>query len=102
MERLHQSFILTTDLVLVMLLRLRQVCCHPCLIQEGGAALVETSVLDEDATYDKQEELNRAAALVSVDFVEKMRKKFMEIAMERIEAEKTVSCHATRLFHTLH
>ncbi|PPQ65989.1 hypothetical protein CVT26_010649 [Gymnopilus dilepis] len=79
--------------VLVLLLRLRQVCSHPCLIQEGnGKAFVrpdEAKVKAEVAT-----ELTRARRLVSAEFVIDMKRKFLENALARMQAEKE-SANAT-------
>ncbi|TCD64091.1 hypothetical protein EIP91_004563 [Steccherinum ochraceum] len=73
--------------VLVMLLRLRQLCSHPSLIQEDGVAYVGA---DEamDGPHDKHSELTRAAQAVSGEFVEKMKSKFKQIVLERMAAEK--------------
>lgn len=75
--------------VLVLLLRLRQICSHPCLIQEDGVAFVhpdEAKVKPQFAT-----ELTRARRLVSSEFVEKMKEKFKQDALNRMQAEKQVS-----------
>ena len=58
--------------VLVLLLRLRQICSHPSLIQEGGVTFVdpnEAHVNPEFAT-----ELTRACRLVSSEFVDKLKR----------------------------
>uniref|UniRef100_A0A8H8CFK2 Uncharacterized protein n=1 Tax=Psilocybe cubensis TaxID=181762 RepID=A0A8H8CFK2_PSICU len=78
--------------VLVLLLRLRQICSHPSLIQEGGEAFVppeEAHVKPELST-----ELTRAARLVSPEFVAKMKERFLQHALDRIAAEKN-SAEAT-------
>lgn len=75
--------------VLVLLLRLRQICSHPSLIQEDGVAFVrpdEAHVKPEFAT-----ELTRARRLVSSEFVDKMVTKFKQQALTRMQAEKQVS-----------
>lgn len=74
--------------VLVLLLRLRQICSHTSLITE-----LDGVIADED--YDKTneshaEQLARAESLVSRDFVLKMQTKFKELAIQRIEAEQQV------------
>ncbi|KAH8097049.1 SNF2 family N-terminal domain-containing protein [Cristinia sonorae] len=73
--------------VLVMLLRLRQICSHPSLIQEDGVAFVGP---DEaaDGPHDKHSELTRAAQEVSAEFVERMKAKLKETVLERMAAEK--------------
>lgn len=72
--------------VLVMLLRLRQVCSHPALIQETSEALVAADQLD--GGHDLKAELARAVRLVSSDFVTKLKAKYFQCAMARIQAEK--------------
>ncbi len=74
--------------MLVLLLRLRQVCSHPCLIQEGGFAFAEPAELAD--TDDREPELTRARQLVSLDFVHRMREKFKQVAAERMAAEQKV------------
>ncbi|EMD34880.1 hypothetical protein CERSUDRAFT_86316 [Gelatoporia subvermispora B] len=73
--------------VLVLLLRLRQVCSHPCLIHENVEAFVEGKLL-ADKQYDLRYELERARQLVSPEFVENMKAHFKLMMMERVEAEK--------------
>ncbi|OSX63442.1 hypothetical protein POSPLADRAFT_1045766 [Postia placenta MAD-698-R-SB12] len=72
---------------LVLLLRLRQVCSHPCLIQEHNAAFIAAADLN-DGNHDKRYELSRARQLVSDEFVESIQTKMKNIALQRIEAEK--------------
>lgn len=79
---------LMNDPVLVLLLRLRQICSHPALIQEGSAALVRPDEEDEFSTPEIHEELFRARDLVGQEFVDKMKQKLMEITLRRMEAEK--------------
>ena len=79
---------------MVLLLRLRQLCSHPSLIQEGGTAFVGV----DEATYgphDKHAELTRAAQTVSPEFVEKMKAKFKQIVLDRMAAEQEVRLHLT-------
>ncbi|KAL0958396.1 hypothetical protein HGRIS_000537 [Hohenbuehelia grisea] len=73
--------------VLVLLLRLRQICSHPSLIQEDGSAFVHPDELDNDKAEVRQE-LSRARYLVSIEFVAKVKTQFKEAALKRIEAEK--------------
>lgn len=93
-------YTLTFWIVLVLLLRLRQICSHPALIQEGGDAFVRP---EEELTCsdDKRVELARAAHLVSPDFVERMRKKMKDEVLERMAAEKEVSHQSSLSRHTL-
>lgn len=74
--------------MLVLLLRLRQVCSHPSLIQENGLAYVRPG--EEADTSDRNAELLRAAQLVGGAFVERERTKRKEIALARVAAEKKV------------
>lgn len=74
-----------------MLLRLRQLCSHPSLIQEDGVAFVgpdEYTV--SNGGQEKHAELMRAAKLVSQDFVERMKAKLKEVVLERMAAEEEV------------
>jgi len=85
---------------LVLLLRLRQICCHPCLVTEDGNAFVKPGEFDHDKARHNGDELSRARYLVSQAFVEKMINKLKEVAMNRVEEEKEVvtSCsHETRV-----
>ncbi|KAF9220758.1 hypothetical protein BS17DRAFT_786466 [Gyrodon lividus] len=72
--------------VLVMLLRLRQTCVHPALIQESCEALVASDELNGER--DLKAERVRAARLVSADFVSKLRAKYKESALTRMRAEQ--------------
>ncbi|KAJ7721949.1 SNF2 superfamily protein [Mycena maculata] len=72
--------------VLVMLLRLRQLCSHPALIQENGSYFLAADEADEPEEY--RDDLARARAVMTPDFVKKMKEKFKEAALRRIEAEK--------------
>lgn len=80
----------------MLLLRLRQLCSHPSLIQEGGTAFVGADEAT-DGPHDKHSELTRAAQLVSMEFVEKMKHKFKQIVLERMAAEKEVRETSTYL-----
>ncbi|KAF9465092.1 SNF2 family N-terminal domain-containing protein [Collybia nuda] len=73
--------------VLVLLLRLRQICSHPSLIQENEAAFVSPDEVDNCAP-EMSTELTRARRLVSPDFVSKMKARFKAAALQRMEAEK--------------
>lgn len=69
-------------------MRLRQICSHPALIQEGSAALIRPDEADEFSTPEARGELSRARELVGPAFVDKMKQKLMEITLRRMEAEK--------------
>ncbi|KAF9003233.1 SNF2 family N-terminal domain-containing protein [Cyathus striatus] len=73
--------------VLVLLLRLRQICSHPSLIQEEGMDSAESNGL----TIDPVKEQTRASTLVSPQFVEKVKRKFLETHEARILSEKESS-----------
>ncbi|KAF7302735.1 SNF2 superfamily protein [Mycena chlorophos] len=73
--------------VLVMLLRLRQLCSHPALIQEGNNAHFLAPGETEESSEFAQV-LARARKEVSKEFVTKMKTKYKELAQRRIEAEK--------------
>lgn len=74
--------------VLVLLLRLRQLCSHPALIQENGTYFLAPDEVDDPEEY--RDELSRARAIMPAGFVNKMKDKFKEAALRRIEAEKEV------------
>ena len=67
----HQNY----SHVLVLLLRLRQLCSHPCLIQEGGDAFLRP---EDNVTvkHEVQTELDRATILAGQKFVGIMKAKF--------------------------
>jgi len=71
-----------------MLLRLRQICSHPALIQETCDALIAADQLV--GGYDLKAERARAAQTVSMNFVHKLKEKYLRDALTRIEAEKEV------------
>ncbi|KIJ39030.1 hypothetical protein M422DRAFT_175767 [Sphaerobolus stellatus SS14] len=72
--------------VFVLLLRLRQICSHPCLIQEGGDAFVRPG--DNNMNQEDQNEIHRAVTLVGQQWVDDMRQKMKDLARERMENEK--------------
>ncbi|KAF4616900.1 hypothetical protein D9613_008762 [Agrocybe pediades] len=78
--------------VLVLLLRLRQICSHPSLIQEEGVAFVSHD--DEDVQTVFATELTRATRLVSAEFVARMKARFLQDVRDRMEREK-LSADAT-------
>lgn len=71
----------------MLLLRLRQLCSHPCLIQEGGDAFLRPG---EDVTvkHEVQTELDRATILAGREFVAVMKGKLKSVVLQRIAAEK--------------
>lgn len=71
-----------------MLLRLRQICSHPALIQETSGAFIAADQLIDG--HDLKAELARAARLVSTDFVNKLKEKYFQDALTLIQAEKEV------------
>ncbi|KAJ3559162.1 hypothetical protein NM688_g505 [Phlebia brevispora] len=72
--------------VLVLLLRLRQICAHPSLITESGEAFVRPGEPEEtDGAYA---ELVRAQRIMGLDFVLRMKDKFKRVTLERMQAEK--------------
>ncbi|KAG6884788.1 hypothetical protein C0993_008278 [Termitomyces sp. T159_Od127] len=73
--------------VLVLLLRLRQICSHPSLVQEGGAAFISSDPTDNDESITEKE-LSRAHRLVSSEFVATMKAKLKASSVQRMEAEK--------------
>lgn len=77
--------------VLVLLLRLRQTCSHPSLIQEDGEAYIGPDESFQDIKPELATELTRAKRLISADFMAKLKKKIKNEALDRMEAEKLVN-----------
>ncbi|KAG6335342.1 hypothetical protein ID866_3753 [Astraeus odoratus] len=69
----------------VMLLRLRQICVHPALIQETCDALVASDELS--GKRDLKAERARAARSVSTEFVSRLMTQYKELAKARMLAE---------------
>ena len=89
---------------MVLLLRLRQICCHPCLVTEDGNAFVKPGEFDSDKAKHSGDELSRARYLVSPAFVEKMISKLKEVAMNLVKEEKevvTICSHEIRVLIAL-
>jgi len=76
--------------VLVLLLRLRQICAHPCLIQENEDAFRTDLEFGEGITVELATESNRARRLVGIEFVAKVRDMLKKRALDCMEAERTV------------
>ncbi|KAJ7054346.1 SNF2 family N-terminal domain-containing protein [Mycena amicta] len=72
--------------VLVLLLRLRQLCSHPALIQENGSHFLAPD--EDDEPFEFRDVLARARKEVSSEFVKKMKDKYKDLALRRIAAEK--------------
>ncbi|KAJ7054353.1 hypothetical protein C8F01DRAFT_1259637 [Mycena amicta] len=72
--------------VLVLLLRLRQLCSHLALIQENGGHFLAPD--EEDEPFEFKDVLARARKEVSSEFVKKMKDKYKDLALRRIAAEK--------------
>ncbi|PVG00777.1 hypothetical protein CPB86DRAFT_171952 [Serendipita vermifera] len=77
--------------VLVMLLRLRQICVHPCLLKAEEDAF---EVKDTRSAGAKQV-LEEAARLVSNEYVAIVKQKLRENALERMKTEKLKGGDAT-------
>lgn len=70
--------------MLVLLLRLRQICNHPALISEREERLEAAGRTRADA------EVERATKSLGVEFVAKVRVKIRDLETERMEIELTV------------
>ncbi|KAG8800840.1 hypothetical protein FRC17_006799, partial [Serendipita sp. 399] len=70
--------------ILIMLLRLRQLCVHPCLLKAYETAY---KVVDTRNEADKNV-VEEAARLVSNEFVALVKRKLRETALERIQNER--------------
>ena len=73
----------------MLLLRLRQICSHPCLIQEDVAAFVSADE-DTDVKAEVASEVSRAHKLMSAGWVEEVKRRLKDRMIARIEAEKEV------------
>ncbi|GAA5826974.1 hypothetical protein JCM11251_002186 [Rhodosporidiobolus azoricus] len=70
--------------VLLLLLRLRQVCLHPALVMEAEQTLQNK----EDAKKAIKNEVNRAADEIGMIFVNKIKEQRLELALARQKAEE--------------
>lgn len=70
--------------MLVLLLRLRQICNHPALISEREEDLEAADRTRADA------EVERATKSLGAEFVAKVRAKIRDLEIERMEAELAV------------
>ncbi|KAF8327231.1 P-loop containing nucleoside triphosphate hydrolase protein [Cantharellus anzutake] len=75
--------------VLIMLLRLRQICVHPCLIEQYADAFRTP----EEMPKDLRNELQRASREQGVDFVERITQMIAREAEARLLALRTTSDH---------
>lgn len=76
--------------VLVLLLRLRQICSHPSLIAEDASALVSPEEAKQGVKLVFSSELTRASRLVSEEFVVKMKEKIKNQTLARARPEGNV------------
>ena len=74
--------------VLVMLLRLRQICSHTSLITEEEDVIVDDDI--ENTTEENRDEVIHAQTVVGREFVTKLKTKLKEIWLGRMKAEKEV------------
>ncbi|KAL5521625.1 hypothetical protein ACEPAF_2373 [Sanghuangporus sanghuang] len=72
--------------VLVLLLRLRQVCTHTSLITEDEGIIVDDELDNMDE--DKRDDVIMAHSELGREFVDRLKKKLRDIALERMAAEK--------------
>ena len=84
--------------VLVLLLRLRQICSHPSLMQDEGVAFVHPDEVDSSKP-ELATELSCASRLVLPESVTKMKAKFREMPPKRMATEKEV--HMCRAYWSL-
>ena len=78
-----------------MLLRLRQLCNHPCLIQENGESKRVMDGFDGSRSAGDKDELSRAAKLLSPNFVARIKHQRKELALARMAAEQKVRLSAS-------
>ena len=74
--------------VLVLLLRLRQICTHTSLITEEDGVIIDDEL--ENMDEDKRDDVIKAHSELGREFVDKLKKKLKNIALERMAAEKKV------------
>ena len=74
--------------VLVLLLRLRQICTHTSLITEQDGVIIDDEL--ENMDEDKRDDVIKAHSELGREFVDKLKKKLRDIALERMAAEKKV------------
>ncbi|KAL5514334.1 hypothetical protein ACEPAG_2422 [Sanghuangporus baumii] len=72
--------------VLLLLLRLRQVCTHTSLITEDEGVIVDDEL--DDMNEDKRDDVIKAHSELGREFVDRLKKKLRDIALERMAAEK--------------
>lgn len=76
LHNVHRSYA-----VFVMILRLRQVCSHPALMQNNGSAYVNPN--EELSIVNQHAERRRAGEVVGPQFVKDVREKCLQIALKR-------------------
>lgn len=74
--------------VLTMILRLRQLCTHPCLITLQGFPFIHPG--EEADPSDRNAKLLSAAKLVGSARINNLRRKYMQITLDRMAAERDV------------
>ena len=74
--------------VLVMLLRLRQICSHTSLITEEEDVIVDDDI--ENTTEENRDEVIHAQTVVGREFVTKLKTKLKEIWLGRMKAGKLI------------
>ena len=78
--------------VLVMLLRLRQICSHTSLITEEENVIIDDGA-DNTCDAKHKDDAVRAETLLGREFVVKIKEKLLKSARDRMAAEKDVSMH---------
>lgn len=74
----NRTLLKNTTAVLVMILRLRQLCCHPNLILCQAEGYVDPTLIMSD---DKDKELGRAIKIMGNEWVTKIKKRFLTRAL---------------------
>jgi hypothetical protein len=80
--------------VLVMLLRLRQCCIHPSLVQENSSAAALVVDSEDARPQEHKDELTRARDMLGVNFVDRLLARRVDLAKERMEREKVDNADA--------
>ncbi|KZT61690.1 hypothetical protein CALCODRAFT_490930, partial [Calocera cornea HHB12733] len=72
--------------ILVLILRLKQLCCHPSLIQEQNDDQIMRTAGDDDK--ELSDEANRAVQLMGAAWVDQLKAKLFTVMAERVKTEQ--------------
>ncbi|KAK7677163.1 hypothetical protein QCA50_019872 [Cerrena zonata] len=84
-----------SEFILVLILRLRQVCCHPYLILSEADQFEDPTML---LAGDQEKELARALKTMGILWVNKIKEKFLKRAMDDEEVDDAVCANCGEMF----